>query len=223
MWLQSITTLLSVIDDLDRQIAPIERELRPLAHGNEQVRLLMTIPGVAELLGLTLLAEIGEISRFPTARRLVGYSGLAPTVKQSGQSSRTGPLSKAGPSTLRWAAIEAAQGAWRPTNPWHRLYSETKQRHGGVESRQGGGRAQGPDRLLARPRAQRTLQAERRERYQRCPGKLLHSSGRLKAHERSEKPGQLQPDQVRTSAERDLSSSTIASTRKETPTDADSA
>jgi transposase len=130
VWLQSITTLLAVIDDLDRQIAPIERELRPLAHADEQVRLLMTIPGVAELLGLTLLAEIGDISRFPTARRLVGYSVLAPTIKQSGQSSRTGPLSKAGPTTLRWAAIEAAQGAWRPTNPWHRLYTETKQRHG---------------------------------------------------------------------------------------------
>src|SRR5438034_8676550 len=99
--------------DLDRQIVPIARELRPIAHDNEQVRLLMTIPGVAELLGLTLLAEIADVSRFPTARRLVGYSGLAPTIKQSGQSSRTGPLSKAGPSTLRWAAIEAAQGAWR--------------------------------------------------------------------------------------------------------------
>ena len=130
VWLQSIRTLLSVIDDLDRQIVPIERELRPLAHDNEQVRLLMTIPGVAELLGLTLLAEIGDVSRFPSARRLVGYSGLAPTIKQSGQSSRTGPISKAGPSTLRWAAIEAAQGAWRPTNPWYRLYVETKQRHG---------------------------------------------------------------------------------------------
>jgi transposase len=130
VWLESIKTLLSVIDDLDRQIAPIERELRRLAHDSEQVRLLMTIPGVAELLGLTLLAEIADVSRFPTARRLVGYSGLAPTIKQSGQSSRTGPISKAGPSTLRWAAIEAAQGAWRPTNPRHRLYSETKQRHG---------------------------------------------------------------------------------------------
>jgi transposase len=130
VWLQSITTLLSVIDDLDRQIAPIERELRPLAHADEKVRLLMTIPGVAELLGLTLSAEIGDIARFATARRLVGYSGLAPTIKQSGQTSWTGPISKAGPTTLRWAAIEAAQGAWRPTNPWHRLYAETKQRHG---------------------------------------------------------------------------------------------
>jgi transposase len=130
VWLQSIRTLLSVIDDLDRQITPIERELRPIAHAHPQVRLLMTIPGVAELLGLTLVAEIGDISRFPTARKLVGYSGLSPTIKQSGQSSRTGPISKAGPNTLRWAAVEAAQHAWRPSNPWHRLYTETKRRHG---------------------------------------------------------------------------------------------
>jgi transposase len=130
VWRQSIATLLGVIDDLDRQLAPLERELRPLARSDERVRLLMTIHGVAELLGLTLAAEIGDVSRFPSARKLVGYSGLAPTVKQSGQSSRTGRISKAGPNTLRWAAVEAAQQAWRPTSPWHRLYTDTKHRHG---------------------------------------------------------------------------------------------
>jgi transposase len=50
--------------------------------------------------------------------------------QQSGQSSPTGRLSEAGPNTLRWAAVEAAQQAWRPNNPWHRLYSDTKQCHG---------------------------------------------------------------------------------------------
>jgi transposase len=130
VWLDSITTLLATIDDLDQRIAPINVELRPLARANEQVQLLTSIPGIGELLGLTLAAEIGDISRFPSDRKLVGYSGLSPTIKQSGQSSRTGPLSKAGPNTMRWAAVEAAQGAWRPTNPWHRLYTEVKQRHG---------------------------------------------------------------------------------------------
>jgi len=130
VWRQSIATLLELIDDLDRQIAPIERELRPLARVDERAQLLMTIPGVAELLGLTLACEIADISRFPSARKLVGYSGLTPTIKQSGRSSRTGRLSKAGPNTLRWAAVEAAQHAWRPSNPWHRLYTETKRRHG---------------------------------------------------------------------------------------------
>ena len=44
--------------------------------------------------------------------------------------SRTGALSKAGSRALRWAAIEAAQCAWRPTNPWNRLYLDVKQRTG---------------------------------------------------------------------------------------------
>jgi len=51
-------------------------------------------------------------------------------IKQSGQSSRTGRLSKAGPDTLRWAAVEASQQAWRPNNPWHELYTDIKRRHG---------------------------------------------------------------------------------------------
>jgi transposase len=130
VWLQSIRTLLGVIDDLERQLAPLERELRPLARRDARAKLLMTIPGVAELLALTLAAEIGDISRFPSARKLVGYAGLGPRVKQSGQSSHTGRLSKAGPATLRWAAVEASQHAWRATNPWHRLYTDIKRRHG---------------------------------------------------------------------------------------------
>jgi transposase len=130
VWLQSITTLLAVIEDLDRQLAVHDGELRPVARADDRVKLLITIPGIGELLGLTLASEIGDISRFPSAGKLVGYSGLTPTIKQSGQSSRTGRLSKAGPNTLRWAAVEAAQQAWRPTNPWHRLYTDTKHRHG---------------------------------------------------------------------------------------------
>src|SRR3954470_13652740 len=130
VWRQSIATLLGVIDDLDRQLAPLERELRPLARRDERAALLMTIPGVGELLGLTLAAEISDIARFPSARTLVRYAGLGPRIKPSGQSSPVGRLSKAGPDTLRWAAVEAAQHAWRPTNPWHRLYTDTKHRHG---------------------------------------------------------------------------------------------
>ena len=130
VWRRSISTLLGVVDDLDRQLAPLERELRPLARSDERAELLMTIPGVAELLGLTIASEIGDVARFPSAGKLVGYAGLVPRIKQSGQSARIGRLSKAGPDTLRWAAVEAAQHAWRPNNPWHQLYSDIKHRHG---------------------------------------------------------------------------------------------
>jgi transposase len=130
VWIQSLRVLLGVVDDLERQLTAIETELRPIARTDHRVQLLLTIPGVGELLGLTIAAEVGEIARFANARKLIGYAGLAPTIKQSGQSSWTGRISKAGSPTLRWAAIEAAQHAWRPGNPWHRLYLETKRRHG---------------------------------------------------------------------------------------------
>ena len=60
---------------LDQRLIPLEQELRPLARADPRVQLLVTIPGVGDLLGLTIASEIGEISRFPSARKLVGYSG----------------------------------------------------------------------------------------------------------------------------------------------------
>ncbi len=52
-------------------------------------------------------------------------------MEQSGQKSRTGKLAKSGSTMLRWAAIEAAQQAWRPSSPWHQLYRDVKERCGG--------------------------------------------------------------------------------------------
>ena len=125
-----IAEALAVIDLLDASIAPVDRELGPLARGDARVQLLDTIPGVGDLLGLTLASEIGDVARFRSPRKLIGYAGLAPSVHQSGDCSRTGARSKAGARTLRWAAVEAAQHAWRPTNPWHQLYSDLAARAG---------------------------------------------------------------------------------------------
>jgi len=131
VWQRSIEEALAVIDLLEARIAPLEAELAPIARADRDVALLVTIPGVGEMLALTLAAEIADVSRFPSPGKLVGYAGMAPGVKQSGQSSRSGlPLSKAGSRTLRWAAVEAAQHAWRESNPWHQLYSDVAKRSG---------------------------------------------------------------------------------------------
>lgn len=131
VWRRSVAEAVAVVDHLDARLAPLERELRPLARADERVCLLVTIPGIGDLLGLTFAVGIGDVARFPTAKKLVGYSGLTPRVAQSGQRSQTGKLSKTGSKLLRWAAIEAAQQAWRPTNPWHELYRDVKARSGG--------------------------------------------------------------------------------------------
>jgi transposase len=129
-WRRSIAEALAVIDLLDQRIAPLHEELRPFAAADPRVLLLRTIPGIGELLGLTFAAEIGDVARFGSPRTLIGYAGLAPRVNQSGDRARTGALSKAGSRTRRWAAVEAAHQAWRPSNPWHQLYSELAGRHG---------------------------------------------------------------------------------------------
>jgi transposase len=129
-WRRSIGEALAVIDLLDGRIAPLHEELRPFAAADPRVLLLRTIPGIGELLALTIAAEIGDVARFGSPRKLIGYAGLAPRVSQSGERSRTGALSKAGSRTLRWAAVEAAHQAWRPTNPWHELYTQLAGRHG---------------------------------------------------------------------------------------------
>jgi transposase len=129
-WRRSIAEALAVIDLLDERIAPLHEELRPFAAADPRVLLLRTIPGIGELLGLTFAAEIGDVARFGSPRKPIGYAGLAPRVNRSGERSRTGALSKAGSRTLRWAAVEAAHQAWRPTNPWHELFSDLTKRHG---------------------------------------------------------------------------------------------
>jgi transposase len=129
-WRRSIAEALAVIDLLDERIAPLHEELRPFAAADPRVLLLRTIPGIGELLGLTFAAEIGDVARFASPRKLIGYAGLAPRVSQSGDRSRTGALSKAGSRTLRWAAVEAAHQAWRSSNPWHELYTTLAARHG---------------------------------------------------------------------------------------------
>jgi transposase len=130
VWRDSIAEHLSEIAELDRRIDPIDRELRPIAHSDPRAQLLSTIPGVGPLISLTFAAEIGDVSRFCSASKLVGYAGLAPRISQSGERSATGRLSKAGSRTLRWSAVEAANQAWRPTNPFHEHYRRLAARHG---------------------------------------------------------------------------------------------
>jgi transposase len=129
VWRRSISECLALIDFLDARIEPLDAELRPFAKADPRAVLLDTIPGVAELLAVTIAVEIGEISRFARAEQLVSYGRLAPRVHQSGQARpRSRSLNKSGSRLLGWAAVEAAQQAWRDSNPWHELYLEVARR-----------------------------------------------------------------------------------------------
>jgi transposase len=123
VWRGSLEASLRLIDELDREIATIERQLRTLGSEHPYVPLLTTVPGISWVLASTIAAEIGDIARFASPRKLAGYTGLCPRVYQSGDSDRRGPLSKRGPRYLRWALIEATMHASR-----HPLYRDRYQR-----------------------------------------------------------------------------------------------
>jgi transposase len=128
-WQGTIEASLRLIDELDREIGQCERELRRLDADHRYATLLLTVPGISWVLADTIAAEIGDIERFASPRKLAGYSGLCPRVYQSGERDLRGPLSKQGPRYLRWALVEAATHAC--TAPIYRdRYQQTKTRIG---------------------------------------------------------------------------------------------
>jgi len=74
-WRGTIDASILLIDDLERQIDRVNRELRAGGADHPYVPLLLTVPGIGWVLAFTIAAEIGDISRFPTATKLVGYTG----------------------------------------------------------------------------------------------------------------------------------------------------
>jgi transposase len=123
-WRGNITASLELIDDLERQIAEINRRLKEGHADHHYIPLLMSAPGIGWVLAFTIAAEIGEIERFTSPEKLTGYTGLCPRVNQSGDKDRRGPLTKHGPTYLRWAMLEATMHALK-----HPAYSERYQRN----------------------------------------------------------------------------------------------
>jgi len=128
-WASTVAASLELIDLLDERIAACEQELRRLGAEHRYIPLLMSCPGIGWVLAFTIASEIGDIARFGSPRKLVGYTGLCPRVEQSGERDRRGRLRKNGPSYLRWALVEAAHTANR--HPCYRpVHERFLARHG---------------------------------------------------------------------------------------------
>ncbi|MCQ9156510.1 IS110 family RNA-guided transposase [Acidomonas methanolica] len=100
------------------QMAEIDTVLAQQVLDDPRARRLMTIPGVSSIVASTVLASIGDVSRFPTAQKLSSYFGLTPKVRQSGdQPARHGRISKQGNSDARRMLVEAAWSAKTAPGP----------------------------------------------------------------------------------------------------------
>ncbi len=102
---------LLLLDRLDPLVAELDAQLVQLSMTElwaSQTPFLIQLPGTGVINALTLLAAIGDIIRFPVAKKLVGYSGLGAGVHASGQTYQTGRITKQGRCELRTTMIEAA-------------------------------------------------------------------------------------------------------------------
>jgi transposase len=102
-----------LLDALATPIARLEREIAALAKPDPRVQALMTLPGVGKLTAMTLVAEIGDIGRLPSARKLCAWAGLTPQVRNSDRTVRHGHITKQGSPWVRGILQEAAQTAKR--------------------------------------------------------------------------------------------------------------
>lgn len=116
---------LATLDHLRPQLAEVDAELARLstvAPWADDVPLLMQLPGFGLLTVMTILGAIGEVTRFETAKHLVGYAGLGASVHDSGQTHRGGRITKQGRKDLRRVLIEAAWTAAQRHPHWQREF-----------------------------------------------------------------------------------------------------
>jgi transposase len=95
---------LAMLDHLESQIAEVNQELACLSTTSpwsEPAPYLLQLPGFGVINTMTVLSTIGDITRFPTPKKLVGYAGLGGRVHDSGQTHFTGPITKQGRKELR--------------------------------------------------------------------------------------------------------------------------
>jgi len=104
---------LRVLDELSKQIEVLEEALQKDLKHDWRAELLMTLPGVGEITACSLLAEIGEIERFPNSRALAAYAGLLPLDNESAEKDFGKRTGKHCNHFLRTEMLEAVSGAIR--------------------------------------------------------------------------------------------------------------
>ena len=122
-------------ETLKQKIRATEGLITELASGDEAVGWLRSLPGVGEFFSVLIRHEVGEMERFPTAKKFASYTGLIPSTYASGARITHGRLTKEGNKWLRWAFIEAVSPAIRSSPYLRGYYMRIKARRGTKDAR----------------------------------------------------------------------------------------
>ncbi len=113
--LARLASCLRIMKMLNEEIAELTNISTNYAVDNfpREFEILKTVPGVGDIVAVTLLAEIGDVRDFSTADKLASWLGIVPRVYQSADKLHTGSITKRGSKTARWILIQAAHAAVR--------------------------------------------------------------------------------------------------------------
>ena len=118
---------ISMLSQIEQHKVEIDNELGRQSLGETWGReavCLMQLPGIGVVVAMTILSAIGDIHRFESADKLVGYSGLGAGVHDSGKEHIEKRITKSGRKELRWAMVEAAWRAVRMSPYWKEQYEK---------------------------------------------------------------------------------------------------
>jgi len=118
------------LNQLVEQQTKLLKELAASENYEKQVRLLRTIPGIGPVSAMSLLLELGDISRFARAEQLAGYVGLTPAQYSSADKIRMGRITRCGKNSLRAVLTEAAWTAIKKDPELRSFYENLKFRRG---------------------------------------------------------------------------------------------
>jgi len=123
-----VASLRQLIEHIDDEIKKVEGRLAPFFAGDLSFDAIQAIPGVGPVLAAVFVAEIGDVSRFTSARHLCSWAGLTPTHHESDRKVRRGHITKQGSRLVRWAAVEAVvrQRGDTPIRRHHRQVGERR-------------------------------------------------------------------------------------------------
>jgi transposase len=128
---ETVDSAVRQVEFLDSEIAEVERLIAAEALSWPEVKRLMSVPGVNVIVAATFMAAVGDIRRFSDRRKLAGYLGLDPRVRQSGAGpANHGHISKQGSSSARHALVEACWSTVRQPGPIAGFYQRIRARRG---------------------------------------------------------------------------------------------
>ena len=121
---------LHLIETLDERIHALNQIIHTWAKSDPRAALLMSMPGVGEYSAAMIVAEIGDVHRFPGPKQLCSFAGLVPSTRSSDLRVHQGRITKEGSPWLRWIMVNAAQRAPCASPRLGKFFARMARRHG---------------------------------------------------------------------------------------------